>query len=236
MNLLYLICVVTETILYYQSSLWAMVFRYLKWSFFDCDDKSFCHSIKALCISFRSLLMSSLFSSNKSWRICVFGPRTAFSNSVTICLSWVPFLFGHPVSGPWACSVLLRVRSEWNFSLPTGFSNFLVLNVAWVSWGSLQYTGTIWRLMKDLINLWSVKTSPHSSSNLDTMDVLPVGDDTIYQMPLLGTREHPCRLVFVFQSEGCFGNGKVIFSPYCKSWQFLFTFPSPCGSNTPFKL
>ena len=58
--------------------------------------------------------------------------------------------------------------------------------------------------------------SSHGSSDLDIMDVLPVGDELVNQMPLIGPDVHPCGLILVCQSEGCVGDGKVVFSTHCQ--------------------
>ena len=131
-KLLDFICLVPPTILYFSEFLlFFFLFRYLKWSFFECGIPSFCHSIKALHFSFCSLLICTMCLPNQSWWTHFSGPRT-------ICLNWVNFSFESLISGPWACSVL--VESEKTFSLPSGCSSWVVFSVAWVSIGFLWCT------------------------------------------------------------------------------------------------
>ena len=94
-------------------------------------------------------------------------PKNSFADSMPICLKWVYFSFGSPVSATWTCSVLLR--SEWNCSLLPVCSNLVVLNVAQVRFSFWQCMGTMWRPKKDLTSLWSVQNSaPHMALMLLT--------------------------------------------------------------------
>ena len=52
----------------------------------------------------------------------------------------------------------------------------------------------------------STLCSLHSSSDLEIMDALHVGDGIVTQMPLLAPGKHPCGFVLVCQSEECVGD------------------------------
>ena len=52
----------------------------------------------------------------------------------------------------------------------------------------------------------------HGCSDHDIMEVLPMADDIVNQMPLLGPGMHSCSPLLVCQSEECVNDDKVIFS------------------------